>query len=149
MTVAMSMSLELLVPRRLLSPNATRGFHWSVRAREAIAWEHAIAGTWPAEAASWILAPREPKELFRRGRRLYLRREKERRTVSIVRRVPSRRNFILDDDNLTFAAKPVLDALVRLGLLTDDSRIWTRLAPVTQEVSGDGTDWTVIRLGVW
>jgi len=70
----------------------------------------------------------------------------ERMRVEIERHVPSRRNFIQDDDNLAFCSKPVLDALKRQGYIKDDSRKWLDHPSPTQHVSADGKDWTVVRV---
>lgn len=64
------------------------------------------------------------------------------REIQITRLCPSRRNFTRDDDNDAMAQKPIVDAIKRLGLIRQDSRNWTRLRPLLQDVSPDGRWWT-------
>jgi Holliday junction resolvase RusA-like endonuclease len=122
------MHLELRIPRRLESPNQSRGGHWRVRHRITRAWEEEIAlaaklaGSWPPDGHT------------------------SRRRVTIERHVPSRRNFVRDADNLRFSVKPVLDSLTRLGFIRNDSRVWLDHPEPTQHVSADGSDYTVIRI---
>ena len=72
-------------------------------------------------------------------------RREERRRVTIVRCLPGRRNFCKDADNLMYTAKPLKDALKRLGLIYDDSMTWLD-SHVRDAVSPDGADYTVIRI---
>lgn len=73
----------------------------------------------------WTLVVESVSRRDRRGRwRLFEERRRERRRVSIVRQVPTRRNFCKDDDNRAFTVKPVYDALKTLGLIYDDSSVW-------------------------
>jgi hypothetical protein len=67
--------------------------------------------------------------------------------LAIERRVPSRRNFILDDgDNLPYSAKPIQDALKRCGLIREDRRSWLRTAPIVQVAEADAPPSTILRL---
>src|SRR3990167_6020050 len=104
----MTAPLVLRIPRRLDSPNASRGAHWRVRHHIRTDWEHDIAWLAAAETGLWI--SRMPPTVKMR--------------VTIERHVPSRRNFIKDDDNLAFSVKHVLDSLKRQHLIRDDSRAW-------------------------
>ena len=121
--------LELRVPRRLESPNASRGAHWRVRHRITKEWEDLLG--WARVTAKVAPAMCIATEKMR---------------VSVERHVPSGRNFIRDDDNLRFSVKPVLDALKRLGYIKGDSRVWLELPLPTQHVSADGKDWTIVRI---
>ena len=136
-------TLELSLPRRLHSPNATRGYHWRVRHRDTQTWERLIASCSPALWQPWVL-PIVGTRI--QGRLLVPRRTPARRVLTVERQVPSRRNFIHDLDNLTFSAKPLADSLRRLGLLYDDSTRWLDLRPVRQTVHPDGQDWTILTL---
>jgi hypothetical protein len=60
--------------------------------------------------------------------------------------VPHTRNFLKDDDNLAFCGKSLLDAMKRVGMLTDDKREYLDLPRPTQAVSADGTYTTVIEI---
>jgi hypothetical protein len=124
--------IDLTVARELKSPNKWQGRHWRYKHRESQDWEVAL---WAAiGAVAGCGSVRKPSE----------RRLQERRRVSVVRQVPSLRNFIRDDDNLRFATKPLNDALKRLGLIHDDSRKWLEQVTPTQEVSSDGKYYTRI-----
>lgn len=127
--------LELKIPRRLESPNKSRGAHWRVRHRITQEWEHDIIGLWLA------MKPHE-RGLYR-GDPITV---NERRRVVVERHVPSGHNFIRDDDNLRFCVKPLLDALKRRGFIHSDSRKWLDHPTPTQHVSADGKDWTVVRI---
>jgi hypothetical protein len=124
--------LVLRIPRRLESPNMWNGRHWRVKSRITLAWEYDIA------YADGLVA----------ARGLYVCRQapRYRQRVSVERHVPSRRNFIRDDDNLRFSVKPLLDALKRQALIEDDSRKWLEHPTPTQHVSADGNDWTIITI---
>lgn len=120
--------LTLRLPRELKSPNKWQGRHWRYKHRETLAWESEIK-------VAALLARRaldRPECAVR---------------VAVTRIVPSRRNFIKDDDNLRFATKPLNDALKRLGAIRDDSRLWLQQAMPTQEVSAHGTYETIIEIG--
>lgn len=123
--------LELRIPRRLESPNQSRGAHWRVRHRIAQEWEQEIA-----------------IEAVRRGAGLWITRQPPagKMRVEVERHLPSLRNAIRDDDNLRFAVKPLLDALKRQYLIRGDSRKWLDHPTPTQHVSPDGKDYTVIRI---
>lgn len=132
------MSLELTVERELKSPNRWQGRHWRYKHRESQEWEQAV---WTSIAVlggarslrDCLLAQNADKRVCQ-----------GRRKVSVVRQVPSLRNFIKDDDNLRFAVKPLNDALKRLGLIHDDSRKWLEQTLPTQAVSSDGKYYTRI-----
>jgi hypothetical protein len=70
----------------------------------------------------------------------------ERRRVVLTRLVPHARNFLKDDDNLAFCGKSLLDAMKRVGMLSDDKREWLELTRPTQAVSPAGTYTTVIEI---
>lgn len=139
--------LEIRVPLRLASPNATRGHHWSRRHRETNTWELLIDGYAPAGHTAWSLVASANLVESRHGRRrVQLHRIRERRRVTVTRLVPSARHFIRDEENLRFCTKPVNDALKRLGYLYDDSRRWMEQPLPGEEISPDGRDYTVIRI---
>jgi Holliday junction resolvase RusA-like endonuclease len=123
------MSLVLRVPRRLESPNASRGGHWRVRHRISMEWERDLG--WAR-----VTTKQAPENCLATGKM----------RVTVERHVPSGRNFIRDDDNLMFATKPVRDALKRLGYIKGDSRVWLEHPLPTQHVSEDGRDWTIVRI---
>jgi len=139
--------LEIVVPKRLESPNVTRGYHWRRRHRETMAWQGLIHGHAPRMRPLWSVET-NPRLAYDDRGRPYLKTDRipERRRVTITRLVPSRRNFIRDDDNLRFAAKPVNDALKRLGFLYDDTRTWLEQPAPVQTVDPQGRDLTVIRI---
>lgn len=123
------MSLTLRIPRALKSPNAARGGHWRVRHDERKAWEREI---WAAALGQGVRGrDARPDGVHR---------------VTVTRIVPSGRNFIRDEDNLRFSAKPINDALKRLWLIRDDSRKWLEQPQVQQEVSPIGEWATVITI---
>ena len=137
------MSLELRIPRRLESPNKSRGAHWRVRHRISQEWEQEVwvavarqtqARTVPEVAICMNAIPALKRNVLHRMR------------VEVERHVPSRRNFIQDADNLAFCVKPLLDALKRQGWIKNDSRKWLEHPTPTQHVSADGRDWTVVKI---
>lgn len=132
---------EIEVPRQLKSPNAWNGRHWRYKHRESQEWEKAIfyalaqqRGVRGVVGALLVLGafPWQAST--------------EKRTVTVTRIVPSKRNFIRDEDNLRFSVKPLNDALKRLGLIRDDSRKWLEQDTPTQEVSPSGQWVTRIRI---
>lgn len=131
------MSLTLRIPRRLESPNATRGGHWRVRHRLSQTWELEIG------MASTVLAVTQGNLMVQTLRKFGAH---EKMRVTVERHVPSGRNFIRDDDNLVYSTKPLRDALKRMGYIKDDSRKWLELPMPTQHVSEDGSDYTVITI---
>jgi Holliday junction resolvase RusA-like endonuclease len=123
--------MTICIPRELVSPNRWHGRHWRTKWRLTQAWEAdlvylALIGS-HAHRRMALDAP-------------------TRQRVSITRKVPSRRHFIRDDDNLRFAVKPLLDALTRQGYIHDDSRRWIELPTPAQQISADGGYWTEIRI---
>ena len=134
---------ELRIPRRLESPNTWQGRHWRVKHRLSQQWESAIGA-----ALCDLVGPRGFSILMAfLGPKCVAGGEAPgRRRVEVERHVPSKRNFIQDDDNLRFAVKPLLDALKRQGYIKNDSRKWLEHPTPTQQVSADGQDWTVLRI---
>jgi hypothetical protein len=133
--------LELRIQARLSTPNEILGCHWRTKHRERKRWQahigNAVMVSLGVPVARELLGP----EAALAGCRGVC---EGRRRVEIVRFAPNRRRFIRDDDNLPFAAKPVLDALKHLALIRDDSRKWIDYVPVMQALSDDGTFWTSI-----
>lgn len=135
-------AIVVTLPYRLESPNATVWKHWRVKQREKKAW-----------AARLRLALLQGRRLSADALAhpiaiLGLPPVTRRRRVRIVREVPSRRNFIRDDDNLAFAGKHLLDALAEIGLIKDDARAWCELVRPEQKVSDDKRDRVVIRVEI-
>lgn len=125
--------MRLEIARELKSPNLWQGRHWRFKHRETQQWQQAIEG------AYLCLDYRD-----RKGDKHFA--PEVRRRVIVTRLVPSKRNFIRDDDNLSFAVKPVLDALKRIGLIHDDSREWLDQPMPTQVVASDQRWRTVIEI---
>lgn len=139
---------EFRIPRELKSPNKTLWAHWRLKQAERQAWEQELllaiavyggitvaAGAQRLRSLSVFVAPGV----------------KERRRVVVTRLVPSSRNFIKDDDNLSYSLKHLCDAMKRVGLLYDDRREYLDAPRPTQAVSPDRVYTTVIeiqRLGV-
>ncbi|MGE0363027.1 MAG: hypothetical protein AB7R67_20100 [Vicinamibacterales bacterium] len=137
--------ITLVLPKLLPSPNQWHWKPWYVKRGIKAAWDalirltatdHSAAGrrlamaTTPAGALGWM-AP--PAPLLAR--------------VVVTRQVAHAGQFIADDDNLHFAAKPLIDCLVDAGFLRGDSR--REIDRVTdQAVSPDGQPWTVIAITV-
>lgn len=136
------MGVTLSIPRELKSPNAWNGRHWRYKYRETQEWEQfiwtALAKQARASSVVAVLAVMNalpPKRVC-----------EEKRRVTVTRLVPSKRNFIRDDDNLRFATKPLNDALKRLGLIRDDNRKWLEQPMPMQAVSETGGWLTVIEI---
>lgn len=139
--------LELIVPRRLGSPNILRWSHWSAHARETKLWEAEIqiACFQVRGWQEWLLTS---IEMQRDERGLYQpveTRRRERRRVTVIRQTRTRA-VITDDDNLRYATKPLNDALKRLGLVYDDSRDWMEQPTPVQEQAPDRKWRTIIRI---
>lgn len=141
--------LDLVITRRLESPNKMRGFHWRKRHRDTMYWEALIrvAAANPQLLQSWNLILETQTRKGRTGR-YYIQehRKKERRRVTVTRYVKSKRAFIRDEENLHFCVKPLNDALKRLGLIFDDSRNWIEQPMPEQRVAPDGIERTVVRI---
>lgn len=139
--------LELVLPLKLQSPNKLRGFHWHTRHRETQVFQAALSIIGGVDLKTWSVVTGVEWRVDQRGhQKPYEIRRKERRRVTVIRQVATRRQFIRDDENLHFAVKPLNDALKRLGLLYDDSRTWLEQPPVEQQVSPDGQARTIVRL---
>jgi hypothetical protein len=138
--------LELIIPRKLSSPNMVRGYHWRAWRRETVEWQMLIRGaSTPAALNAWSVITGMERKLDKRGLFKFKEiRRKERRRVTVIREVPNARHFIRDDDNLRFATKPLNDALKRLGLVYDDSRHWMIQPDVEQRISDDGEQRTIV-----
>lgn len=126
-------ALEIRLPHRLESPNALLHAHWRERHDDKKAWESALIGAINGDVGRGVLEA------------LGFMRVRDRRRLAIERRVPSPRNFIRDRENLIYSAKFLVDRIRDLTLIRDDSIRWIDLE-VTQDVSADRCDWTVIRI---
>jgi hypothetical protein len=129
-------ALHLEIPRELKSPNKWQGRHWRYKHRETQQWEWEIAAVALTTNGGYLQFQRDGGML----------RPYEVRRVTVTRIVPSKRNFIKDDDNLRFSTKPLNDALKRLGLIYDDSRKWLQQPIPEQIVSPEGEWRTVIEI---
>lgn len=142
-SISSSGRIEFNIRRILRSPNTFLGMHWREKNRERKAWQvtftNAVVDTIGLPAAQALLGPDSGLHGATGGCQT-------RRRVHVIRFAPSRRNFVRDDDNLTFALKPVLDALKHCGLLKDDRREWLERPPVIQDLSADKTFWTWIAI---
>lgn len=143
----MSEVLEIVLPLKLESPNRLRGYHWRQRHRETKVFQAAVSVIGRYDIKTWSVVTGVEWRIDARGlRQPFELRRKERRRVTIIRQVTTRRQFIRDDENLHFAVKPLNDALKRLGLLYDDSRTWLEQPPVEQQLSADGHPHTIVRI---
>lgn len=139
--------LELVLPLKLQSPNKLRGFHWRSRHKETKVFQAALSVIGGVDLKPWSVVTGVEWRTDARGHKQPFEiRRKERRRVTVIRLVKSRRQFIRDDENLHFAVKPLNDALKRLGLLYDDSRTWLEQPPVEQQLSPDGLPKTIVRI---
>ena len=134
--------MRLEIPRVLDSPNIWQGRHWRVKHRLSQDWEDAIGRAFYVQIAG------APRDLLTAlgcavGPKTWEGIIVGRMRLRVERHVPSRRQFIRDDDNLRFAVKPLLDALKRQGYIRDDSRKWLTHDTPTQHV---GPAMTVIEL---
>lgn len=135
---------EIRIDRELKSPNKTLWAHWRLKMREREDWEQALTFASVTYAGMTTAAG---LGLVKRSLSLFIAEgAKERRTVAVVREVPSTRHFIRDDDNLAFSVKPLFDAMKRVGMITDDKREFLRAAPTVQRVASDGAMHTAIEL---
>lgn len=143
MTLHAGGAIEFRIQRALRTPNEFLGMHWREKSRERKRWQacllNAVVAAVGVAHTQRLLKVNDVLPGCTGGCL-------ERRRVTVTRQAPSRRRFIRDDDNLRFAVKPLLDGLKHLGLIRDDHRKWIDLPSPTQDVSADGTFWTVIRL---
>ncbi len=116
----------LAMPKQLESPNKYR-FHWTALNGARAKWEQLIWAT--VAIARGCASVGFMKDLGRAPKC------SERMAVQIIRLVPSVRNFLKDDDNRAYSAKPVHDSLKRVGLIKEDRREWLTAATVIQDVS--------------
>ena len=93
----MTDNLKVVVRRRVPSQNSTQYRHWRAYAKERDMW-------------------------FLLLRQALVPRAREQRKVSLV--IRSYRTRLCDAANLVGGAKPIPDALIRLGYLYDDSPRW-------------------------
>lgn len=135
-------SIEIRLPHKLESPNAKLHAHWRERHREKQAW-HARLLLVIGDAAGKrsVAAYHRPLDA------LNLPPVRAKRIVRFDRQVSSSRSFIRDHENLVYSVKHCLDQVKKLGFICDDSMKWIDLV-VTQRVSDDRRDWTVIRIEV-
>lgn len=139
--------LEIVIPVKLESPNRLRHAHRSTRNRETKIWQAALSVIGGYNVKAWSVVDGVEWRTDGRGHKQpFELRRKERRRVTVIRQVATRRQFIRDDENLHYTLKPVNDALKRLGLLYDDSRTWLEQPPVEQQVSPDGVARTIVRI---
>lgn len=132
-------SITLRLPKRLEPPNVWLWAGWPTKRRAKRAWAALITRTAceqlgrltiadlasPASALGWTVPT-------------------VRARVDVVRHV-ARGRGITDPDNLTFAAKGLLDCLVQAGFLRDDKATDIDLR-VAQVPSVDGLDLTVVTI---
>ena len=140
---------EFRIQRELKNYNSgfgggNRNAHWSRKHRSMKVWQtalcNAVVTALGIQKAQQLLAP-ESGLFGAKGERCQVR-----RTIEIIRWVPSKRNFVKDTfENLPNTAKELRDALKKTGLIHDDSTKWTDTS-IEQAVSADGTYWTWIAI---
>lgn len=130
-------AMTFRVARKLDSPNSWRA-HWSI--------EHTLRKWWEGAFTTAIAVSGGFGSLARMRIDGQMPRVDHRVKLTLIRQVPSTRNFIRDEDDLYFTRKPVNDALKRIGLIRDDRREWLDQAQTIQEVSPDGLYWTIVRV---
>lgn len=119
----------------LMSGNHLAGAHWSTRDKDRVAWDVAIQNA--LILAADVRTYPQYLALRAKARRIRMR-------LVITREVPSRRNFIKDDDDLMWSGKRLRDALKANKLFVDDSRKWLSYGLPEQVISADGQYWTDI-----
>ena len=88
-----------------------------------------------------VTGKRVMRRLHRAPRQVY--------RVLITREVPSKANFIKDDDNLAFAGKALRDALKAHCVIFEDSREWLVSPDPIQRVAEDGQFRTIVDVTPW
>jgi hypothetical protein len=145
---------EIRIERELLSANKTIWGHWRIKQRERDDWEEALvhaaadyagvttrAGLELVKRSLSLFVPERPRDA--KGK---LAPPAQRSRVELLRLVPTKRRLILDDVNLRFAGKHLVDGMKNIGMIAADSRKWLEEPEPTQDLSADGKFWTVIRL---
>ncbi|HVL65765.1 MAG TPA: hypothetical protein VM364_00755 [Vicinamibacterales bacterium] len=130
------------IPREVRSLNATMWGHWRNAQREREGWEHELAGAIAAYVVLRGLDGWRPGERVAQqqlvGRREY-------RRVQVLRLIPSARHR-LDPGNRRACDKHLVDAMKRVGLITNDNAKWLEHGEPLEMVAPDGKFWTVIQL---
>jgi hypothetical protein len=136
------------IQRDLPSANRLHNAHWSTKHRARKQWQaHLCNALVAAEGMAYAQRHLIATSGLYGAKGLESNRTQARATtVRILRLVPSDQHFIRDDDNLVFAAKQLVDALVQCGLIVDDARDWCERPIPTQAVSPDGTHWTIVQV---
>lgn len=133
LTIEPGGSLEIRLPQRLESPNALLHAHWRERHDDKKAWAGLLLSTINGDVGRPVLEA------------LGFLTIRDRRRLAIERRVSTVRHLIRDRENLMYSVKFLVDRIRDVGLIRDDSMKWIDLE-VSQAVSPDGCDWTVIRI---
>jgi hypothetical protein len=126
------------LPRLLRSPNATLWKHWRVKQRERRIWQGLVstalldAGSYGARLVAATL----------QGRRRVWSTQPQRLTIE--RHCARPQQLIRDPDNLAFCAKHLVDALVAVGLLHDDTPRWCQREPPVQIVDGQASTVVIL-----
>lgn len=135
--------IEFTFARALRSPNRTMWKHWRIRHQEKQFWRGVVLSTLVDLFGVVALRRRLPARSILQAAKGA---EPGRARVEIDRWMTSAADTIRDVDNLVFSTKFLLDALVAVGLLRDDSPAWADRPIPTQQVSADGRDYTVVRV---
>lgn len=138
-------AITFVIPHKLEGTNAGMwGGHWRKKHHATEQWEtlmKIVMGDYAGRDSVTEFAPHYVRALSLPpvvGKRL----------IQVTRHCPSRRNFTRDDDNDAMAQKPIVDAIKRLGLIRQDSKNWTRILPLLQDVSPDGRWWTSAQISI-
>lgn len=110
---------KLVTTAYLYSPNHWHGRPLHVYLAQKRKWREVLDGTW----ALW-------------GKQKVLRRQ-----VTVMRQVTAEDDLIMDDDNLRFSLKPLLDNLKYHSIIIDDSREYIEETLITQTL---GTQQLVV-----
>ncbi|MGE3278047.1 MAG: hypothetical protein AB7O67_23290 [Vicinamibacterales bacterium] len=142
--IAANGAITIRLPFRLESPNATLWADWRTKKRDHDTWMTRLRQAIVHAADIRTLAAFRDEPIAALG----LSRPTGRRRVSFERHVANHSALIHDDRNLQFCPKHLEDCLTKLGFLRDDNMRFSETPPVTQTVSPDRQDWTVIRIEI-
>lgn len=139
-----------VVERPLKAPNRSYWAHWTVKHRDRAGWEATL------KTALVDHLDRALRDAFERRDLAVLAltngplppAPQQRYRVEITRVIPRLGHAITDEDNLAFSVKPLLDALVSLGIIFSDRREWLD-RPLPQQRVEPRRTATEIRITPW
>jgi hypothetical protein len=134
--------------RELKSPNQSYWAHWSAKSSDRRGWQTTLKNALVGHLDDQARSRAARLDLAQLVIGLLPPAHAQRYRVEVTRIVPRYGHCITDEDNLTFSVKPLLDALVSLGVIYSDRAEFLE-RPLPEQRIERNRKATIVRISPW